>query len=427
MNPGPPPEIELAHIQTTLRQHVVERQRVTGDQPGRHVRRSQQRRRLTAEPDVGDGAEITVRARRHRREQQRHAVDEQRLHDAVHQPFAQPEEIEVAVQIAREAHERAAIVVAIAVVHAIEPRLNGVLQRPREQHHHQRGEQRDDRIADRVATKKDLAHQPENHGIDCGDRGQRGGVDQPALDDDLDVHQAVTDDRGGKSQRDEAEKYRSPLGAGDGRQAERKRQRVAGDERQRTERGAPDDPAQLPARRDGAHAPQRERHYPEAASQAAGEIQELTALHQRKDGRKHVPFPARPHGRGDTGARKQGRRKVQEWNQIPPGVAPGPGILALREHEREMQEERRQHQHGHHVAPVEDPVESVQPAAEREGEHAEERDAQPEEVQRRLMLGPPQPDRGANQQRKDADRCQREVQHPRSGRNRRDRHRDHLL
>ena len=44
-----------------------------------------------------------------------------------------------------------------------------------------------------------------------------------------------------------------------GLEAERERQRVAEDERQRAERRAPDDPAQLAARGDRPHAPQRAR------------------------------------------------------------------------------------------------------------------------------------------------------------------------
>ena len=106
-----------------------------------------EQRRLRAEADVGDGREVAVPAGRHRRQQQRHAIDDQRFRDAVHEPLAQPEEIEVAVQIAREADQRAAVVVAIAVVDAVEPGLNRVLHRPRQQHHDQRREQRDDRVA----------------------------------------------------------------------------------------------------------------------------------------------------------------------------------------------------------------------------------------------------------------------------------------
>ena len=82
-----------------------------------------------AEPDVRDRHELPVAPGRDRRQQQRHAIDDERLHDAVDEPLAQAEQIEVAVQIAREADERAAVVVAIAVVHAVEAGLDRVLHR----------------------------------------------------------------------------------------------------------------------------------------------------------------------------------------------------------------------------------------------------------------------------------------------------------
>ncbi len=55
---------------------------------------------------------------------------------------AQPIEIEVAVEIAREAHERAAIVVAIAVVQPIEAGLDRVPQPRRDERDDERREQR---------------------------------------------------------------------------------------------------------------------------------------------------------------------------------------------------------------------------------------------------------------------------------------------
>ena len=76
-----------------------------------------------------------------------------------------------------------------------------------EQHDDQRGEQRDDRVADRIAAEEDLADQPEDDRVDRGNRRQRRGVDQRALDDDLDVHQPVADDRRREGQRHEAEQH----------------------------------------------------------------------------------------------------------------------------------------------------------------------------------------------------------------------------
>ena len=74
-----------------------------------------------------------------------------------------------------------------------------------------------------------------------------------------------------------------------------------------------------------------------------------------------------------------------------------------------MEEQRRQHRLRDGVTPVERPVEAIERAVERKRERAEERDAQPEEVQRRLIVGPPQPNPRADEQREQADGGQDEV------------------
>ena len=85
-----------------------------------------------------------------------------------------------------------------------------------------------------------------------------------------------------------------------------------------------------------------------------------------------------------------------------------------------MQKERRQQQDRHDVAPIEDPVEAIEPAAEGEREHAEERDGEPEEVQRRLVARTPKAHDAADQQREDANAREQEIQRARSARHRRD-------
>ena len=87
-----------------------------------------------------------------------------------------------------------------------------------------------------------------------------------------------------------------------------------------------------------------------------------------------------------------------------------------------MKEQRRQQEQSHDVRPVEGPVHLVEPAAEGERQHAEERHAQPEEVQRGLVAGPPGPDRRADEQGEDADRRQQVVEEPGAVRQRRQLH-----
>ena len=87
----------------------------TSDDAGQDGRRA-------GEPDVRDRDELALPAGGRRRQQQRHAIDDERLHDAVHQPLAEAQQVEVAVQVPREPYERTAVVVAVAVVHPVETR-----------------------------------------------------------------------------------------------------------------------------------------------------------------------------------------------------------------------------------------------------------------------------------------------------------------
>jgi hypothetical protein len=75
-----------------------------------------------------------------------------------------------------------------------------------------------------------------------------------------------------------------------------------------------------------------------------------------------------------------------------------------------VEEQGRQRENRNDVRPVEHPVQPVEPSAERKGEHAEERNREPEEVKRRGIAWTPQPDRTADEQCEDANRRQDEVQ-----------------
>ena len=58
--------------------------------------------RLAGEADVRNRDEVPFSSGCSRRQQERHAIDDQRLHHAVHQALAQPQQVEIAVQIPRE-------------------------------------------------------------------------------------------------------------------------------------------------------------------------------------------------------------------------------------------------------------------------------------------------------------------------------------
>jgi hypothetical protein len=65
--------------------------------------------------------------------------------------------------------------------------------------------------------------------------------------------------------------------------------------------------------------------------------------------------------------------------------------------ECEVQEERWKREDRNRVGPVEHPIQSIEPAAEREAQHSEERDRDPEKVQRGRVARPAHPDRATDQ------------------------------
>ena len=85
-----------------------------------------------------------------------------------------------------------------------------------------------------------------------------------------------------------------------------------------------------------------------------------------------------------------------------------------------MQQQRREQRDGDGVAPVENPVEVIERPVERERVGAEERRAQPEKVQRRLIVRPAQANQPADNEREQTDRREHVVQRA-ALRNRRER------
>ena len=161
MDPCLSPEVDFRPVQSALRERIVERERMARHQAARDVRLARECRRLQTEPVVRDRDECGVRSGGRRREQQRHPIDDERLGHAPHEPFTESQKIEIAVEIAGESDEGTAIVVPIAVVHAIERGLNRVLQGAREQNDDDRGEQRDDGILLILAMQEEPARDPE--------------------------------------------------------------------------------------------------------------------------------------------------------------------------------------------------------------------------------------------------------------------------
>ena len=142
--PGVAPELHFFGGKPGGGDRIVERDGVAGVEPRHQRRGARQPRHRLHESEVADRAEV-ARARSSA-QHQRHAIDDQRFDDARDQPLAETDDVEVAVQIAGERDQRAAIVVAVAVEHAIERVLHRFLDRLRQQHDDHRREQRDDPV-----------------------------------------------------------------------------------------------------------------------------------------------------------------------------------------------------------------------------------------------------------------------------------------
>jgi hypothetical protein len=117
---------------------------------------------------------------------------------------------------------------------------------------------------------------------------------------------------------------------------------------------------------------------------------------------------------------KQHGRHVGQWDYRVADPTRCPPARSLREDESEVQEERRQYKHRDRIRPVEEPVETIEASAEGERENPEERDAEPEKMQRRGITRPAESDGRADEQRENADRGEEVIENTRTARNRRD-------
>jgi hypothetical protein len=177
-------------------------------------------------------------------------------------------EIEIAVELAGEADQRAAIVVAIPVIDAIERRLNRSPQARVDECDDERREQRPE-LAVGIGPREH-ADDEQHAAIDQSQHEHNGGGHERLLEDDLDIHQPVAHDGRRKRQRDAAEQNRRVFGEGD--RPPRQYGMTPTRRREASRPGAPDDPPQLPPRRDRSQPSQRARHQRRAGQQTGGQI-----------------------------------------------------------------------------------------------------------------------------------------------------------
>ena len=211
-----------------------------------------------------------------------------------------------------KADERAAVVVAIAIERAVDGLLQAVFHRLGQQDDDDGGEEGDDPAVLGFAFDDPAARRAQDQHVDGDDRGDGGGVDQQALEDDLHVHQAVADDRRGERQRDEAQRNRRQLHRNRRIDAERERQRVAQRERDGAERGAPHDPPQLAL---GRHRPRPRQRAQQHGQRGAEEHRQVDVLEpvEQPDHAARNTAGRRSSGQSRARASRRAPRRAGRW------------------------------------------------------------------------------------------------------------------
>ena len=180
---GVAPEFHFLGGEPRRRNRIVEGNRDAGIEAGHHRRGARQPRHQRAEAVVANRVEVAGAIVR---EHQRHPVDDQRLDHARDQPLAEADDVEIAVQLAGERDQRAAIVVAIAVEHPIDGGVHRFFHRLRQQHDDNRGQQGDDPgvlVAGVSRRADEKRRQPEQRRVQRQRRAEECGVGERALDD----------------------------------------------------------------------------------------------------------------------------------------------------------------------------------------------------------------------------------------------------
>ena len=143
---GVTPELDFLGDETRGRDRIVERHGMAVVEPRDQRRGSREPRHVLREAVVANRREIADPVAVSGRQHQRHAIDQQCFHRARDKTLAQADNVEVAVQVARERDESTAVVVAVTIEHAIERVLDRFLHRMRQQHRNHRRQERDDGV-----------------------------------------------------------------------------------------------------------------------------------------------------------------------------------------------------------------------------------------------------------------------------------------
>ncbi len=294
------------------------------------------------------------------RQENGHAIHQQRPRQAIDHRTQHPVQIGFRAQLAPKFDQRLAVVVAGAIEELIDTLLDPFAHRVKEQRGDHHGQDQPDRSRTRdlgVDQFRDSSHYRE---VNPDNRGRRQRVHHAPLENQVHVHQPVAEDGISEGQGQQAQRQNGNLH----RRARHRSRQIGNHIEQREGRdgqnGAARDPFEL--------LPQDRRAGPAIA----------VPQHRRRDHEEQgqvahlhpVEVPAHPLG----GFQYPEREDVYSQQQHPGHVNGGndPAILAdkgalLREGQDEMQEQCGLKQPCRNVAPVDNPVKLVQLSGELEG------------------------------------------------------------
>ncbi len=306
-------------------------------------------------------------------------------------------------QLARELDQRAPVIIAVLVeVIAVEllanPRPDRLKHERRDQDHEDHGQHR--QLA-RAAHREQQPVEDPHH----GQRRQR--VYRAFLEDDVDVHQPVAQNRVSPRQRDEHERQHRPIHGGRRRYADRVGQGIDHGERQHADQRAVAQPGQLPPYDRVACPPHlvsqhdTTRQVSRAQETEPHPVQQPAHLDQRRLG----PHPPERESQVDRQQRQRGHIHQERRAR-----SPDP-LLRLRKRAAEMQEHGRSQIPRHHVPQVDHLVEIIELARVVERHPHERSHAQQEEMRRPRSAPAPQVHKHPDRQVHRAHRVQ-EKQRP---------------
>ncbi len=152
----------------------------------------------------------------------------------------------------------------------------------------------------------------------------------------------------------------------------------------------------------------RADHHREPSEQTRGQVHKLHRVNLLQ-ARDHLVGRQPPHRR-HTREPEDDTRRIDQGQNRSTGWRGDPRIRTIREHQREVEEQRRQHHGRHRIGPVEEIIRSREFSGVGECKHAEECRRQPEKMHRRRIGRTTQTHGCADEQSEDADRGKQVVQ-----------------